>query len=281
MFGKPLNARSTLRVIIEKTNGQKLTVDDIKLKNPFTLMVKFPVCLFAKSCLLICIWKLMGNSKEFRELKCESKTHELESLLASLCDPMEFLCRTLSISPHCKDQLDETLTTNLMSNIPKHGFPLLSFPPEREAREVQSKEHCEFSTLLHFSSAHGLEQLTCSLLDCPIAKQALNVRNVHDLSPSKVAKENGFFNLAEISKAHQYNPSNFSHIYNYIKQGRLEPPTNLKTIQSNLTFFRQDRPSVKCQTTPVQIHIILTVLTEYLHHQGQYQQHHQSHMVLI
>ena len=178
-------------------------MDDIKLKNPFTLMVKFPVCLFAKVLSTHLYLEIDGESKGFQELKCESKTHELESLLASLCDPMEFLCRTLSISHHCNDQLDETLTTNLMSNIPKHGFSLLSFPPEREAREVQSKEHCEFSTLLHFSSAHGLEQLTCSLLDCPGAKQALNVRNVHDLSPSDVAKENGFFDLAEILKAHQ------------------------------------------------------------------------------
>ena len=137
MFGKPLNARSTLRVIIEKTNGQKLAVDDIKLKNPFTLMVKFPVCLFAKVLSTHLYLEIDVESKGFRELKCESKTHELQSLLASLCDPMEFLCRTLSISPHCKDQLDETLTTNLMSNIPKHGFSLLSFSPEREAREIQ------------------------------------------------------------------------------------------------------------------------------------------------
>jgi len=242
MFDKPLNARSTLRVVIEKTNGQKMAVDDIKLKNPFTLMVTFPVCLFAKSCLVNLYLEIDGESKGFRQLKCESKTHELDSLLASLCDPMEFLCQTLSISPHCKDQLDETLTNNLMSNIPKHGFPLLSFPPEKEACEFQSKENCEFPTLLHFSSAHGLEQLTCALLDCPGAKQAVAIRNVHDLAPSDVAKENGFFDLAEILKAHQHNPSNFSHIYDYIKHGRLDPPKDMSTIRSNLTFFHSERP---------------------------------------
>ena len=232
MFDKPLNARSTLRVVIEKTNGQKMAVDDVKLKNPFTLMVTFPVCLFSKSCLgkyfhlnsrfylhsrisVNLYLEIDGESKGFRQLKCESKTHELDSLLATLCDPMEFLCQTLSISPQCKDQLDETLTNNLMSNIPKHGFPLLSFPPEREACEFPSKEQCEFPTLLHFSSAHGLEQLTCALLDCPGAKQALGIRNVHDLAPSEVAKENGFFDLAEILKAHQVGVTNSSkHIFN-------------------------------------------------------------------
>jgi len=242
MFDKPLNARSTLRVVVEKTNGQKMAVDDVKLKNPYTLMVTFPVCLFAKSCLVNLYLEIDGESKGFRQLKCESKTHELDSLLATLCDPMEFLCQTLSISPYCKDQLDETLTNNLMSNIPKHGFPLLSFPPEREECEFQSKEHCEFPTLLHFSSAHGLEQLTCALLDCPGAKQAVSIRNVHDLSPSDVAKENGFFDLAEILKAHQHNPSRFSHIYDYIKHGRLEAPKDMSTIRSNLTFFHAERP---------------------------------------
>ena len=232
MFDKPLNARSTLRVVIEKTNGQKMAVDDVKLKNPFTLMVTFPVCLFSKSCLgkyfhlnsrfylhsrisVNLYLEIDGESKGFRQLKCESKTHELDSLLATLCDPMEFLCQTLSISPQCKDQLDETLTNNLMSNIPKHGFPLLSFPPEREACEFPSKEQCEFPTLLHFSSAHGLEQLTCALLDCPGAKQALGIRNVHDLAPSEVAKENGFFDLAEILKAHQVGVNSSQHISNH------------------------------------------------------------------
>ena len=88
---------------------------------------RLPVCLFAKSSLVNLYLEIDGESKGFRQLKCESKTHELDSLLATLCDPMEFLCQTMAISPYCKDQLDETLTSNLMANIPKHGFPLLSF----------------------------------------------------------------------------------------------------------------------------------------------------------
>ena len=38
------------------------------------------------------------------------------------------------------------------------------------------KELSEYPTLLHFSAAHGLEQLTCALLDCPGAQAALNIR---------------------------------------------------------------------------------------------------------
>ena len=143
--------------------------------------------------------------------------------MAGLCDPLEFLCQTLAISPHCKDQLDETLTNNLMSNIPKHGFPLLSFPhPQTKASEAKQKEQAEFPTLLHFSSAHGLEQLTCALLDCPGARQAILQKNCNQLTPSDMARDSGFFDLAEILKAHQQSPSQFSHIYDYIKHGRME-----------------------------------------------------------
>ena len=176
-----------------------------------------------------------GESKGFRQLKCESKTHELDTLLTGVCDPLEFLCQTLSISPHCKDQLDETLTTNLMSNIPKHGFPLLSFPPSSKPGEPQAKEPSEFPTLLHFSSTHGLEQLTCALLDCPGARQALNLRNVHMLTPAEMARESGFFDLAEILKAHQQSPSQFSHIYDYIKHGRTEHPGDASSVRSHHT----------------------------------------------
>ena len=223
MLDKPLTSRSVSRVVLERSSGQRMALDDIKLRNPYTLIVTVPVCLFAKSSLVNLYLEVDGESKGFRQLKCESRTHELDSLLTSLCDPMEFLCQTMAISPLCKDQLDETLTQNLMSNIPKHGFPLLSFPDNRSIG-VRGRETGDTPTLLHFSSAHGLERLTCALLDCPGARHALTIRNAHNFTPMELAKENGFFDLAEILGAHQHNPSKFSHIYDFIKHQSLESP---------------------------------------------------------
>ena len=223
MLDKPLNARSSVRIVLERSNGQRMTLEDIKMKNPLTLLVSFPVCLFSKSSLVSLYLEVDGESKGFRQLKCESKTQELNSLVDSVCDPMEFLCQTLAISPQCKDQLDETLTQNLMSNIPKHGFPLLSFPVTRDVGP-RGRESGELPTLLHFSSAHGLERLTCALLDCPGARAALAVRNNNNATPSQIAKERGFYELAEILEAHQHNPTKFSHIYDYIKHaGTVNP----------------------------------------------------------
>jgi hypothetical protein len=254
MLDKPLNSRSTLVVRLERPGGSRLPVEDVKLRNPYTLVATLPACLFAKSCLggtslphskqprtvtdtvntfipfippspVSLHLEIDGESKGFRQLKCESRTHELDSLLSGLTDPLEFLCQTLALSPACKDRLDETLTTNLLANIPRHGFPLLSFPATTsEAGTPTGKEACEFPTLLHFSSGHGLEQLTCALLDCPGARQALSLRNSHQLTPAEMAREGGFFDLAEILKAHQQSPSQFSHIYDYIRHGgRPEP----------------------------------------------------------
>ena len=217
MLDKPLSARSSVRIVLERSSGQRMSLEDIKLKNPLTLLVAFPVCLFSKSSLVSLHLEVDGESKGFRQVKCESKTQELDSLLGTACDPLEFLCQTLAISPHCKDQLDETLTQNLMSNIPKHGFPLLSFPVNRAVGSRGGREIGELPTLLHFSSAHGLERLTCALLDCPGARAALAIRNNNNATPSDIAQENGFFDLAEILKAHQHNPTKFSHIYDYVK----------------------------------------------------------------
>ena len=51
MLDKPLNSRSTLVVRLEKQGGQRMPVEDVKLRNPYTLVATLPACLFAKSSL--------------------------------------------------------------------------------------------------------------------------------------------------------------------------------------------------------------------------------------
>ena len=92
----------------------------------------------------------------------------------------------------CVFQLDEQLTHNLQANIPRHGFPLLSFSSSTSSSgpPSQGRDHSELPTLLHFSAAHGLERLTCALLDCPGARHALTVTNVHGATPVEVGTAN-------------------------------------------------------------------------------------------
>ena len=54
-----------------------------------------------------------------------------------------------------------------------------------------------------------------------------------DLTPPEMARANGFFDLGEILKTHHHSPSNFSHIYDYIKHGRIESPKDASTLRSH------------------------------------------------
>ena len=94
-----------------------------------------------------------NEPRGFRQVKCESKMNELDTILTSVHEPLEFLCQSLGISPLCKDQLDETLTNNLMSNIPKHGFPLLSFTDKNSQDQPDHQRNNNKRKILAFIRA--------------------------------------------------------------------------------------------------------------------------------
>ena len=105
MLDKPLSARAVARVTVETAGGARLALEEVKLRNPHTLLAALPSCLFARSSLVSLHLELDGESRGFRQLKCESRGHELDSLLQTALDPMEFLCQSLAISPPCRDQV--------------------------------------------------------------------------------------------------------------------------------------------------------------------------------
>ena len=105
MLDKPLSARAVARVTVETSGGARLALEEVKVRNPHTLLAALPSCLFARSSLVSLHLELDGESRGFRQLKCESRAHELDSLLQTALDPMEFLCQSLAISPACRDQV--------------------------------------------------------------------------------------------------------------------------------------------------------------------------------
>ena len=50
LLDRPAASRASIRVTAERA-GQLVPVEEVKLKNPHTVMVTLPVCLMAKSCL--------------------------------------------------------------------------------------------------------------------------------------------------------------------------------------------------------------------------------------
>ena len=55
----------------------------------------------------------------------------------------------------------------------------------------------EYPTLLHFSSYHGLSNLTNLLLECPGVHIALDLNNSSEMTPGELAHLNGHLALAE------------------------------------------------------------------------------------
>ena len=82
----------------------------------------------------------------------------------------------------------------------------------------------EFPTLLHFSACHGLDKLTSVLLDCCGSNDAIQMRNVSEMTPSELAHVNGHFELANKLHSIHVNQVNKSHVYDYIQQNNYQIP---------------------------------------------------------
>ena len=83
----------------------------------------------------------------------------------------------------------------------------------------------EFPTLLHFSACHGLTKLSIVLSDCSGSHDAIQMRNVSEMTPAELAHVNGHFDLA--NKLHSmhvnlYKESSKQHVYDYIQQNNYQ-----------------------------------------------------------
>lgn len=60
----------------------------------------------------------------------------------------------------------------------------------------------EIPTLLHFAAKHGLEDLTCNILDTPGSSAAFQIENKDGHDPADLAELNGHVDLAEHMRTH-------------------------------------------------------------------------------
>ena len=54
MLDKALTSRSSVGAVLDVGSGSTINVEEIKIKNNFTLLATVPLCLFARSSLGIC-----------------------------------------------------------------------------------------------------------------------------------------------------------------------------------------------------------------------------------
>ncbi|CAB3364023.1 Hypothetical predicted protein [Cloeon dipterum] len=210
MLNEPIGQEDTVKISINK-GGELIEVNNAKKRNPFTIMFTVPESCMMVSMLVGVMVSKNGNPLGCRQIKCESKMREVDQLLKSIGNPLDFMCQTLGMTD--KEQLDNYMVSAFQKNIPPN-FNLLQSPDSNPRKSVVCAE--EFPTLLHFACKYGLDKLVWQLMECPGGDAAAEIRNCNDQSPAEIAELAGHLKVANTIRGYTQ-MNEFTNIYSYMK----------------------------------------------------------------
>ncbi|CAG9857713.1 unnamed protein product [Phyllotreta striolata] len=254
----PLQKEDVVKISVER-NGELHEIKSVRRRNPYVMKFWMPESLTQITVIVNVLVEKNGSIIGSRPVKCESKLRELDQLLRSVDNPVDFMCQAVGFSPSDVDHLDNWLVHNFQKNLPAH-FDLLNGCQSRCAVGALGHKHSheEFPTLLHFAAKFGLEKLAMQLLECPGADAAYDVRNIFDMTPPEMAEANGFSELAAMFKGFM-NINEFTSMYARLKEitettksqdtddeGYMVP----KTIQEFYKLCPAPKPVVTTPVTP-------------------------------
>ncbi|XP_065201891.1 phosphoinositide 3-kinase adapter protein 1-like isoform X2 [Planococcus citri] len=211
LLNEPITVKDDIKITIDK-NGQHLDVGTVKRRNPYTLQFSVPASCFQISMLVFVCVEKNGKNLGRRQVKCESKMRELDQIIRTLENPINFMCQSFNLNMNDKDQLDTFLCNVFQKNVPPH-FHLLN-PCIPIDKTTTSNE--EFPTLLHFTAKYGLEKLSWVLMESPGCEQACHIRNCSQMTPSEIAERANHTQLSKILKDFKH-MAELSNVYNYVK----------------------------------------------------------------
>ncbi|XP_063774451.1 B-cell scaffold protein with ankyrin repeats [Pseudophryne corroboree] len=132
-----------------------------------------------------------------------SATEDLECLLSEIVDPIKFFCQAFNI--YTMEELDKVLVKSLQDKISSCEIDL--FQINQHTINTSSEE---IPTLLHCAAKLGLKEVTCSLMQSPVADYICQLPNKYGDDPAAIAKKHGHHDiqdiihrLAEIGKGNQ------------------------------------------------------------------------------
>ncbi|KAK7909702.1 hypothetical protein WMY93_014386 [Mugilogobius chulae] len=128
------------------------------------------------------------------ELSYYSSLEEMNRLLSSMADPVQFMCQALRVPS--TEKLDQMLSSMLLRRMPRGGFQGL----QRESKPERESHNSEVHTMLHFAAQYGLKSLSSVLLQCPCAERAVLTANRHGHTPSDIAMHHGHTELHVLLK---------------------------------------------------------------------------------
>lgn len=92
LLAEPLNEDDTIRISVDK-NGEIIEVKSMKRRNPYTLKFTMPDRCLEVSSIVNVIVEKNGNVLGARPVKCESRLRELDQILRSVNNPIDFMCQ--------------------------------------------------------------------------------------------------------------------------------------------------------------------------------------------
>lgn len=212
LLNEPITKDDVLKIRVNK-NGEFLDIIGPKRRNPYTLYFQIPECCLEVSMLVSIHVERNGQDLGSRLIKCESRMRELDQLLRTSNNPLDFMCQTLGFSAGDREHLDNFLVTAFQRNLPPH-FNLLQLPPDSHQHRTHASPE-EYPTLLHFAARFGLEKFAWQLLECPGGTLACELRNVCDLTPAEMAEAANHSKLAHILRGYMQ-MTEFTIMYDYL-----------------------------------------------------------------
>ncbi|PSN40924.1 hypothetical protein C0J52_16272 [Blattella germanica] len=234
LLNEPIEKEDKIKISVDK-NGERLEILSVKRRNPYTLHFQMPESCMEISMLVSVHVEKNGQALGFRQVKCESRMRELDQILRSCDNPLDFMCQTLGFSPGDREHLDNFLVLSFQRNIPPH-FSLLQPGHSYHHRTHTSPE--EYPTLLHFAARNGLEKFAWQLLECPGGEYACEIRNVCELTPAELAEAAGHSKLANTLRGYMQ-MTEFTSMYSYMK---IMSEGNAKSTAFSETEYHQPRP---------------------------------------
>lgn len=92
MLTHPLQKEDIVKVSIEK-NDEIVEIKSLKRRNPYTIKISIPDNLTEVSAIVNVLVEKNGSIIGSRPIKVESRLRELEQILRSSNNPMEFMCQ--------------------------------------------------------------------------------------------------------------------------------------------------------------------------------------------
>ncbi|XP_066146794.1 phosphoinositide 3-kinase adapter protein 1 isoform X1 [Euwallacea fornicatus] len=217
----PLQKEDIVKISVER-HGELHEIKALKRRNPYIIKITVPESLIDMTAIVNILVEKNGSIIGSRPIKCESRLRELEQILRSINNPVEFMCQTLGFSPADRELLDNWLVNGFQKNLPPH-LNLLGSHSTPFAASISVHKHSneEFPTLLHFAAKFGLEKLAIQLMDCPGAELAYEIRNMFDMAPTEIAEVNGHHLLSSLLRGYM-NMNEVSTVYTKLKEFSLQ-----------------------------------------------------------